>query len=29
VDEILDAQAGLLSFAAWRQTQEDADDARC
>ena len=27
VDEILDAQAGLLSFAAWRQTQEDADDA--
>jgi hypothetical protein len=22
VDEILDAQAGLLSFAAWRQTQE-------
>jgi len=28
VDEILDAQAGLLSFAAWRQTQEDADDAR-
>jgi hypothetical protein len=29
VDEILDAQAGLLSFAAWRQTQEDANDARC
>jgi hypothetical protein len=27
VDEVLDAQAGLLSFAAWRQTQEDADDA--
>src|SRR5262249_23675443 len=22
VDEVLDAQAGLLSFAAWRQTQE-------
>jgi hypothetical protein len=22
VDEILDAQAGLLSFEAWRQTQE-------
>ena len=29
VDDVLDAQAGLLSFAAWRQTQEDADDARC
>jgi hypothetical protein len=29
VDEVLDAQAGLLSFAAWRQTQEGADDARC
>src|SRR5262249_29405533 len=28
VDEILDAQSGLLSFEAWRQTQEDADDAR-
>jgi len=22
VDEVLDAQAGLLAFAAWRQTQE-------
>jgi hypothetical protein len=27
VDEALDAQTGLLSFEAWRQTQEDADDA--
>jgi hypothetical protein len=28
VDTVLAAQAGLLSFEAWRQTQEDVDDAR-